>query len=136
VECEEAKRQPDEETPFSSWRLLWDMVLIRPVKPLDVTPGGIVLPERAKEVSQVGEVLQTGPGVRDSQVKQGDHVLFHPWVERANWGGEEYIIGPIEEIIIAVVPRSVMVDQWNKAETHLKALEANLRVAEEDTGDE
>jgi chaperonin GroES len=56
------------------------------VKPLDVeekTPGGIVLPDTAKEKPQTGEILAIGPGklLKDGDraeltVKVGDRVLY------------------------------------------------------------
>jgi chaperonin GroES len=56
----------------------------------DVTAGGIVLPETAKEKPQKGVVLSVGPGDRDDEGKRiamdvvvGDTVLF------AKYGGTE-----------------------------------------------
>ena len=49
----------------------------------EITAGGIVLPETAKEKPQKGTVLAVGPGDRDDEgkriamdVKKGDMVLF------------------------------------------------------------
>jgi chaperonin GroES len=60
-----------------------DRVLIRPDDSEGVTPGGIVLPDNAKEKSQRGKVLAIGPGrlLDDGRraaltVKVGDAVLF------------------------------------------------------------
>ena len=60
-----------------------DRVLIRPDDSAGVTPGGIVLPDNAKEKSQRGKVLAVGPGrlLDDGRraaltVKVGDAVLF------------------------------------------------------------
>jgi chaperonin GroES len=58
-------------------------VVIEPIEQEDVTMGGIVLPETAKEKPQRGKVLSIGPGDRDDSgkrialdVKAGDTVLF------------------------------------------------------------
>ena len=58
-------------------------VVIEPVEQEEVTAGGIVLPETAKEKPQKGKVLSVGPGERDDDgkhipmdVKAGDLVLF------------------------------------------------------------
>ncbi len=69
---------------------LADRMLVKPLEEEEVTPGGIVLPETAKEKPQKGEVLAVGPGARDDEgnriamdVSVGDKVLF------AKYGGTE-----------------------------------------------
>ena len=66
-----------------SLKPLGDRVVIEPLEQEEVTPGGIVLPETAKEKPQKGKVLAAGPGTRDEEgkripmeVKVGDTVLF------------------------------------------------------------
>lgn len=61
-------------------------VVVEPVEQEDVTAGGIVLPETAKEKPQKGKVLSTGPGDRDDSGKRipmdvqvGDTVLFQKY---------------------------------------------------------
>jgi chaperonin GroES len=62
---------------------LGSRVVVEPIEMEDVTAGGIVLPETAKEKPQKGKVLSVGPGDRDEDgkyiamdVKAGDTVLF------------------------------------------------------------
>jgi len=62
---------------------LGDRVVVEPLEQEEMTSGGIVLPETAKEKPQKGKVLATGPGGRDDDgkripmdVKEGDTVLF------------------------------------------------------------
>lgn len=62
---------------------LGDRVVIKPSDEEEVTKGGLVLPDTAKEKPQEGEVLAVGPGrVDDSgkrvsmEVKVGDKVVF------------------------------------------------------------
>jgi chaperonin GroES len=62
---------------------LGNRVVVEPVEQEEVTAGGIVLPETAKEKPQKGLVISVGPGDRDDDgdyipmdVKQGDTVLF------------------------------------------------------------
>jgi chaperonin GroES len=66
-----------------SMKPLGNRVVVEPIEQEDVTSGGIVLPETAKEKPQKGKVLATGPGDRDDDgkripldVKEGDTVLF------------------------------------------------------------
>jgi chaperonin GroES len=62
---------------------LGSRVVIEPLEQEDITAGGIVLPETAKEKPQRGKVLSVGPGDRDDDGKRiamdvtvGDTVLF------------------------------------------------------------
>jgi chaperonin GroES len=62
---------------------LGSRVVIEPLEQEDITAGGIVLPETAKEKPQRGKVLSVGPGDRDDEGKRiamdvtvGDTVLF------------------------------------------------------------
>lgn len=66
-----------------SLKPLGSRVVVEPIEQEDVTAGGIVLPETAKEKPQRGKVLSIGPGDRDEKgahiamdVKVGDVVLF------------------------------------------------------------
>ncbi|MBO9368762.1 MAG: co-chaperone GroES [Chloroflexi bacterium] len=70
---------------------LGDRVVVEPIEQEEVTPGGIVLPETAKEKPQQGFVKAVGPGTRDEKgnripldVKVGDRVLF------AKYAGSEF----------------------------------------------
>jgi chaperonin GroES len=69
---------------------LGDRLVVKPLEEEEMTPGGIVLPETAKEKPQKGEVLAIGPGARDDEgnriamdVSVGDKVLY------AKYGGTE-----------------------------------------------
>lgn len=62
---------------------LGNRVVVEPLEQEEITAGGIVLPETAKEKPQKGKVLAAGPGDRDDKgkyipmdVKDGDMVLF------------------------------------------------------------
>ena len=62
---------------------LGNRVVVEPEEQEEMTSGGIVLPETAKEKPQKGKVLAIGPGERDDDgkripldVKEGDNVLF------------------------------------------------------------
>jgi chaperonin GroES len=66
-----------------SLKPLGSRVVIEPTEQEEITSGGIVLPETAKEKPQKGTVLATGPGERDDDgkriqmdVKVGDTVLY------------------------------------------------------------
>jgi len=62
---------------------LADRIVVKPTAAEEVTRGGIILPDTAKEKPVVGEVVATGPGRRGEdgkivpmEVKVGDKVLY------------------------------------------------------------
>lgn len=63
-------------------RPLADKVVVKRSKSEERTPGGIVLPDGAKEKPRQGEVLAVGPGRRENgetvpvSVETGDVVMF------------------------------------------------------------
>ena len=66
-----------------SFKPLGSRVLVEPIEQEEMTAGGIILPETAKEKPQEGKVLAAGPGERDEDgkriamdVKVGDRVLY------------------------------------------------------------
>jgi chaperonin GroES len=86
---------------MKGFRPLHDRVLVRRVEAEERTPGGIIIPDTAKEKPVEGEVLAVGPGARDEtgrvvplDVKAGDRVLF------GKWAGTEVIIDGEERLIL------------------------------------
>jgi len=62
---------------------LGNRLVVEPLEAEEVTAGGIVLPETAKEKPQKGTVISIGPGERDDKgkriemdVQKGDTVLY------------------------------------------------------------
>lgn len=62
---------------------LGNRIVVEPIEEEEITAGGIVLPETAKEKPQKGKVLAVGPGERNEkgdymplEVEEGDTVLF------------------------------------------------------------
>ena len=62
---------------------LGNRLVVEPIEEEEITAGGIVLPETAKEKPQKGTALAVGPGERNEkgeymplEVKAGDKVLF------------------------------------------------------------
>lgn len=80
---------------------LGDRVVVRPIEREEVTKGGIVLPDTAKEKPQEGEVLAVGPGrlTEDGtriamDIKVGDRVIY------AKYGGTEIKVDGEELVIL------------------------------------
>ena len=81
---------------------LADRLVVRPIEREEVTKGGIVLPDTAKEKPQEGEVLAVGPGRLSEDgkriamdVKVGDIVIY------AKYGGTEIKIDDEELLILS-----------------------------------
>ena len=57
---------------------LADRVLIRPTAAEEVTIGGIIIPDTAKEKPLKGEIIAVGNGTKDEEMilKAGDIVLY------------------------------------------------------------
>jgi len=65
------------------------------------SPGGIIIPDTAKDKPQQGEVIAVGPGGRDQSgkltpidVKVGNRVLF------GKWSGTEIKLDGVEYLIM------------------------------------
>ena len=82
------------------FRPLHDRVVVRRIDEDEKTPGGIIIPDTAKEKPMQGEVIAVGPGARDEagkvvplDVKGGDRVLFGKWSgTEVKIDGEELLI--------------------------------------------
>ncbi|MHC4248284.1 MAG: co-chaperone GroES [Planctomycetota bacterium] len=89
---------------------LGDKIVVKRLEAEDVTAGGIVLPETAKEKPKEGKIVSVGPGkVLDSgersnmQLKKGDRVIFASYAgTEVEVDGDEYLIMS-EEDVLAVV---------------------------------
>lgn len=81
-------------------RLLEDRVAVELIEAVDTTPGGILLPEKAKERPTRGKVFAVGPGRWDQEgrtvamtVKVGDTVVFSKnggtYCNESHYGGPD-----------------------------------------------
>ncbi|OGN90880.1 MAG: co-chaperone GroES [Chloroflexi bacterium RBG_13_46_14] len=78
-----------------------DRMVVKPIEREEITKGGIVLPDTAKEKPQEGEVLAVGPGRMSDDgvripmdIKKGDVVLY------SKYGGTEVKVEDEEFIIL------------------------------------
>jgi chaperonin GroES len=82
------------------FRPLHDRVVVRRLEEETKTPGGIIIPDTAKEKPMEGEIVAAGPGARGDDgklhpldVKAGDRVLFGKWSgTEVKIDGEELMI--------------------------------------------
>jgi chaperonin GroES len=92
---------------------LSDRIIAKSTGTEEVTKGGIVLPDTAKEKPQEGEVIAVGPGkLLDSgktvpmDVKVGDTIIFAKYGgTEIKVDGQEYIILRQEDVLAVIEPR-------------------------------
>ncbi len=80
---------------------LADRLVVKPIEKEEVSKGGIILPDTAKEKPQEGEVVAVGPGRMSDEgkriemdVKVGDIVVY------AKYGGTEIKVESEDLIIL------------------------------------
>ena len=80
---------------------LADRLVVKPIEREEVTKGGIVLPDTAREKPQEGKVMAIGPGRLSEDgkriamdVKVGDVVIY------SKYGGTEYKVDDEELVIL------------------------------------
>jgi chaperonin GroES len=88
-------------------RPLHDRVIVQRIAEEEVTKGGIIIPDTAKEKPQEGKVIAVGPGkILDSgtkvsmDVKAGNKVLFGKYSgTEIKIDGEEYLMMREDDIL-------------------------------------
>ncbi len=84
-----------------------DRVLVKRMEEVQVTKGGILIPDTAKEKPIEGKVIAVGPGKMSDagnrmalQLKEGDSVLFGKYAgTEIKMEGEEYLMMREEDIL-------------------------------------
>ena len=88
-------------------RPLHDRIIVKRVAEERTSPGGIVIPDTAKDKPMQGEVLAVGPGKRKENgdlikpdVKKGDKVLFGKYSgTEVKVGGDEVLVMREDDIM-------------------------------------
>lgn len=91
-------------------RPLFDFVLIKPLEGASKTPGGILLPDSAKEKPQMGEIMAIGPGQMNDTgklipmlVKVGQKVMYKKWGgNEVKVSGEEWLLVEQKDILAII----------------------------------
>ena len=92
-------------------RPLQDRVLVKRIEADEMTAGGIIIPDPAKEKPQEGEVVDVGPGkrldngsVQEMSVKKGDKILFSKYGGTdVTIDGNDYLIMREDDILGVVI---------------------------------
>ena len=93
-------------------RPLYDHIVVRRIEEQETTLNGIVIPDRAKEKPQEGEVMAVGRGkrLRDGRlvalgVSAGDRILFGKYSgSETEIDGTEYLIMREDDVLGVVNP--------------------------------
>ena len=89
------------------FRPIGDKILVKRIAAEEVTKGGIVLPDTAKEKPQEGKIVALGEGRllengkrHPFQVKKEDRVIFSSYAgSEIKMEGDEYLVISEEEIL-------------------------------------
>ncbi len=84
---------------------LADRVLIEPTAAEEVTMGGIIIPDSAKEKPLRGKVLAVGNGTKDEPMvlKEGDEVLYGKYAgTEIEFEGVKYIMMRQSDVLAVV----------------------------------
>ncbi|MEJ2718644.1 MAG: co-chaperone GroES [Deltaproteobacteria bacterium] len=89
------------------FRPLYDRILVERVESEEITKGGIIVPDSAKEKPQQGKVIAVGQGKRledgklvPLEVKAGDTILFGKYSgSEIKIEGNEYLIMKEEDVL-------------------------------------
>jgi len=80
---------------------LADRVVVKPLEDEDKSPGGIILPDTAKEKPMKGKIVSVGPGALNDkgervkpEVKKGDVVIY------GKYSGTEFKMAEQEYLIL------------------------------------
>jgi len=91
---------------------LSNRVIVRPIETEEVSKGGIILPDTAKEKPQEGEIIAVGPGrVTDEgvripmEVKVGDRIIFAKYAGTEVKLNDEKLMIMSESDIMAIKPQ-------------------------------
>jgi chaperonin GroES len=84
-----------------------DRVLVKRIEEVQVTKGGIVIPDTAKEKPIEGKIIAVGPGKMSDagnrmalQLNEGDRVLFGKYAgTEIKMEGEEYLMMREDDIL-------------------------------------
>lgn len=91
-------------------RPLQDRILVQQLEEDEMSAGGIIIPDTAKEKPYQGKVITVGNGkkmddgsIRPLEVKKGDLILFEKYAGTAvKLDGEDYMILREDEVLAVI----------------------------------
>jgi len=112
VNQEDVKSSYPKENRVSTIQPINDRIIIKPDEAEETTPGGIVLPDNAKERPKRGRVLAVGPGRpldngdrSQMDVKEGDHITYSSYAGvDVEVNGEELVVLRQDDVLFVEKP--------------------------------
>lgn len=78
-------------------------VLVKPLEAADKTPGGVYLPDAAKEAHNEGKVIAVAEDAIE-EVAVGDRVIYKEFAgTEVRVDGEDYVLLPSEDLLVKYV---------------------------------
>ena len=84
---------------------LGDRVVVKPVEQETKTKSGLIIPDTAKEATNIGEVIAVGPGKEENgklkamSVKVGDKIAYDAYGREFKFDEKKVVILKEEEIL-------------------------------------
>lgn len=93
-------------TSPETFRPLGSRVLVRVLDEDGMSPGGLVIPETAREKGQRGEIAAIGDDTEAIKVAVGDRVLFAKYSGTdLRLGSEDYLIMEASDLLAVISPQ-------------------------------
>ncbi len=92
---------------------IFDAVIVKPIENEESTYGNIIVPDMGNDKNEMGEVIAIGPGKPTitgdfipTILKVGDRVVLPTMgFTKLPYDGEEYYVGPENQVLAKVTPQ-------------------------------
>lgn len=99
---------------------IYNAVIVKPVEAEETTYGGIIVPDLGNEKNKLGKVIAVGDGYWSvtgkyipTVLQEGDTVVLPTMgFSKLEHEGEEYWIGPENQILAKLVDEEIMDDDY------------------------
>jgi len=84
-----------------SFKPLGNRIVVKPLEEEQISAGGILIPDTAKEKPQDGEVVAVGPGrITDEGKRIPPEVAVGDMIVYSKYAGTEYKVGDTEYLVL------------------------------------
>lgn len=112
---------------------IFDAVIVKPIENEESTYGNIIVPDMGNDKNEMGEVIAIGPGKPTitgdfipTILKVGDRVVLPTMgFTKLPYDGEEYYVGPENQVLAKVTPQISVSDILEETKETLTQEEIN-----------